>query len=401
MGKCTSKKKYLPTGVDKDINSMATVSIITPIYKGRQYIPTLTQMIKACAIKASEIAKVELVIVNDYPEDNITEVDTGNLFEAQVLSADRNRGIQGARVRGLHAATGDYVTFWDQDDVFPENWIESQIRAIGDGNVVVCDQYRNGITYYGHSGRKTLEKVATREHLLNCDNGFIPGQVLIKKDIIPDLWKRRILSNNCADDYYLWLLLIAQGERFIVNKDTYFDHIIHGKNESLAIDDAYISINEMLGILKDEKVFSEKDFYALEAAQERRLHSQLRELGVVKEKMGILKSLLRLQEENISLADDRVTSASGKVFIYGADIGAHVWRKLSAEGVEIRAIIDRDANWLNIPMKAVTVDELSMDDPFIIMTLINQADKVTLDIYDNYPNAHVIHIRDLLNNMGA
>ena len=140
---------------------------------------------------------------------------------------------------------------------------------------------------------------------------------------------------------------------------------------------------------------------SIKAAQERRLHSQLRELGVVKEKMGILKSLLRLQEENISLADDRVTSASGKVFIYGADIGAHVWRKLSAEGVEIRAIIDRDANWLNIPMKAVTVDELSMDDPFIIMTLINQADKVTLDIYDNYPNAHVIHIRDLLNNMGA
>ena len=377
---------------------MATVSIITPIYKGRQYIPHLTQMIKNCAIKASEIAKVEWVVVNDYPEDNITEVDTGDLFEVKILPTDRNRGIHGARVRGLEASSGDYVTFWDQDDVFPENWIESQIRVIGDGNVVVCDQHRNGIMYYGHSGRKPLEKVVTREHLLNCDNGFIPGQVLIKKGIIPNLWKTRILTNNCADDYYLWLLLIAKGEKFIVNRDTYFNHFIHGKNESLAIDDAYKSINEMLGILKDEKVFSEHDFNVLEASQEHRLHLQLRELGVVKEKMGILKSLLRLQEENIPLSDNAVKDASGRIFIYGADIGAHVWRKLSAEGIGLRAIIDRDAKWLDIPMKAITMDELSIDEPFIIMTLINQADKVTSDLYKKYPNAQVIHISALLDN---
>ena len=380
---------------------MVTVSIITPVYKGRQYIPKLTQMIKACIIKASQIAEVEWVVVNDYPEDNITEVDTGDLFEVKILPTDRNRGIHGARVRGLEASSGEYVTFWDQDDAFPETWIESQIKAIGNGNVVVCDQHRNGITYYGHSGRKPLEKVVTREHLLNCDNGFIPGQVLIKKDIIPNLWKRKILTNNCADDYYLWLLLIAKGERFIVNNDTYFDHIIHGKNQSLAIDDAYISINEMLRILKDEQVFSEEEFNVLEATQKHRLHSQLRELGVVKEKMGILKSLLRLQEENIPLSDNTVAEASGRVFIYGADIGVHVWRKLSAEGVEIRAVIDRDAKWLDIPMKAVTMDELFMENPFIIMTLINQADKVTSDLYNKYPNAQVIHISALLNNKGV
>ena len=374
---------------------MKSVSIVTPIYKGRQYIPHLTQMIRDCAIKASEIAKVEWVIVNDYPEDNITNVDTGELFGVQVLPTDRNRGIQGARVRGLLVSTGEYVTFWDQDDIFPENWIESQIKAIGDADAVVCDQYREGKTYYGWGGRPELEEAISIDYLLNECNGFLPGQVLIKKNSIPKLWIERQLTWNCADDYYLWLSMHANGCEFVSNKDTCFDHVIHRHNQSLNVYVSYMSTKEMMGIFKEEKLFSSEIISVLEDTQERIAVHHLKEIYALNQKMNAFRHLTEVYDGSGSYDIDRVKEYNGSIGVYGADTGLFVYRRLKMDGVEVSCIIDREAARLELPIPGVTRENIPRSVKCIISTVFEESGEVLSYIRDHYPDIEVIEVGEL------
>lgn len=378
---------------------MKKISIITPIYKGRDYIPNLVHMIEQCAKQAEHVANIEWIISNDYPEDNITEVETIDNVDVIFLSTDVNRGIHGARIRGLEAATGEYVTFWDQDDVFPDNWVSSQLSVIGDASAVICNQLRNGEIHYEKNIRVTLEKAVTKEYLLHNADGFIPGQVLLRANCIPTLWKTKILTNNCADDYYLWLTMIANNESFVVNKDTYCNHIIHGDNESLDLEDAYASLSEMMDIIAKEHIFSIEDIGTLLKTKDRILRSQLREVKIINDKMNIIRSLLKCREHNLKLTNDSLASLSGKIAIYGADIGMHVYEKLNEEEVKINCIIDRNARWLKLPIQALTLEELPADVSLIIMTLINQSKIVTEEINKLYPSVKVVHIKELLTNL--
>ena len=45
---------------------------------------------------------------------------------------------------------------------------------------------------------------------LNGNKIVSPGQVLIRKDIIPKIWMKCHMKNNGADDFLLWILLFEQ-----------------------------------------------------------------------------------------------------------------------------------------------------------------------------------------------
>lgn len=375
---------------------MINLSIITPVYHGKKYIAQLSKMVEACAKEASNVARIEWIISNDCPEENITEVDNLCNVDAMILTTDINRGIHGARVRGLEVAKGDFITFWDQDDVFPSSWIRSQLETISDGEAAVCNQLRNGLEYYGSKGEPSLEKSISKDFLLNQKNGFLPGQVLLRKDSIPEVWMRRIMRKNCADDYFLWLALLSNGVSFIVNNKTYCNHIMHGKNESLDLGDAYDSLNEMMSIIEDEHLFSQEDMKALRESRERTLKKQLREIQIVKNKMQILKAILGRYENNTDISTDEIKGESGRIAIYGADLGEHILKKINEEGIDVVCMIDRNATHLNLSVPAVTIDNIPSQVDFVIMTLLEQGKAVTEELYKLYPSIKVIHIKDLL-----
>ena len=64
---------------------MNTLSIITPLYKGKKYIPDLIKTIAKCVESASEIATVEWIISNDDPDEEIGEVDKDIGFTIKIL----------------------------------------------------------------------------------------------------------------------------------------------------------------------------------------------------------------------------------------------------------------------------------------------------------------------------
>ena len=231
------------------------ISVIVPIYKGIQYIKGLIIQIEAAATEVSN--EVELILVNDYPDEPINELFFSDIISISVIQTNINRGIQGARVIGLNSANGKYVLFLDQDDTIAPIYFKSQLKAIGEADVCVCNCIVNGKSRYA-DWRESLDDSITEKYNVEVGCGFTVGQALIKKESISEFWKNNWLMNNYCDDYYLWLCMFSEGRRFVPNPEVLYEHINTGANQSDDYSAWFKSSLEMLQKLALGNIFSDK-----------------------------------------------------------------------------------------------------------------------------------------------
>lgn len=94
------------------------ISIIIPIYNGAKYLEnTISSLLE------QPYKDIELILVNDGSTDNsraICEIYR-NLDDRVILINQDNRGISAARNAGLEVASGEYISFIDQDDRISED----------------------------------------------------------------------------------------------------------------------------------------------------------------------------------------------------------------------------------------------------------------------------------------
>ncbi len=382
------------------------ISVITPVYHGQQYIPGLKRQLEECARNTD--AELEWILSNDDPEkeidpaefaghDNETDSDSGaGRISIRVLNTDTNRGIQGARVRGLFSCSGEYVLFLDQDDRIRPEYFASQLKAVGDADAAVCSMTDGGKPSYGVHNRPPLDVCITKEYNLGTRVGFFPGQVLIRRKSIPELWTRRHLKWNSCDDYYLWLCMFAQGKHFVMNPEALYDHALTGENQSLNSYATYKAMKEMTDILVEEKVFTEEDEETFLKGRDKAIDFYFREKDIIKAKLELSGRLL-----NLSLRNDTDTAApaplSGKkIAVYGAELGIHLVRIMERRGIRAACIIDRDAASLDLPVKTVTRENIPQDTGLIISTLLQDNKSVNDYLEEHYPGAEVIKLRDVL-----
>lgn len=228
-----------------------TISVIVPLYHGKKYINAIIEMMEKNLSTTQLKYKLELILVNDFPEEKICLSDyvhTERLSLVLVCN-QQNQGIHYSRVAGLYKASGRYIMFFDQDDRIADNYFESQLRSMRGQDVIVS----NGVAQYA-SYAKLLYRYWfmqwTVKHIwfyAKFDCRIIsPGQCLIKKDSIPDIWKDSILVNNGADDYFLWLLMLSGKSKFGINRDRIYTHIYTAENASLDYRKMSRSVNELL-----------------------------------------------------------------------------------------------------------------------------------------------------------
>lgn len=214
------------------------ISVIVPLYHGKKYVYDIVNMIERNLQESKSSYKIELIFVNDFPEELIEERDIqiSKKIAPILLNNEQNYGIHFSRVKGLNVAHGDYVLFLDQDDKISNDYFDSQLKHIGNADVVVA----NGIAQYPE-----YEKLLYRYRIMQWTVKYIwfyakfdcriisPGQCLIRKDSIPTVWKENILKNNGADDYFLWLVMLSSGARFEVNREKLYSHVYTSTNASL------------------------------------------------------------------------------------------------------------------------------------------------------------------------
>ncbi len=371
------------------------ISVITPVYHGRAYLDKLRVVLENCALQSPDI-KIEWILSNDDPDDRLDGSIVSNILNVKILDTDTHRGIQGARVHGLKASNAKYVLFLDQDDYIKPRYFISQLKNIKDADAVVCDLLRDGKMFYDTTLRPSLDVCVTRQYNISQSWGFFPGQVLIKRSAIPNVWIDNWLVNNCCDDYLLWICMFSNGCKFVANHDVLYEHVLTGRNQSGNSMTWMKSTFEMISFVKRFNILSDKDESIFINARMHELEESIDNHSWTVRKLTMCREILQSYEQDIRLSDvlDSL-SKNAYVAIYGSDIGMHLYNKLDAEGVKL-CFVDFNAHKKTFPAPAYTREEIPPEVTIIINTLTKDEKIVNRYIQEVYPEKKIIHILDLL-----
>lgn len=239
------------------------ISVITTLYGGNAYLPRLVEMFRQNVAGLGEAAEAEYILVNDSPWTPV-ELEGLNLDELdiRVVENPENYGIHRSRVEGIRTATGEFILILDQDDEIADNYLLSQLSAIGSCPAVVC----NGIKELAVGGKK-IYRDKCKMSLINCKWPYLlaanqivsPGQCLLRKAAIPEAWLENPQKVNGADDLFLWLLMLDGGMKFAKNPALLYTHKQVGDNPSNSLEKMCLSDEEMCHILRQKKLLPEKD----------------------------------------------------------------------------------------------------------------------------------------------
>jgi glycosyltransferase involved in cell wall biosynthesis len=103
------------------------VTVVVPTHDRRGLVPRAI----GCALRQRDV-EVDVVVVDDGSTDG-TPVVLAALEgpRVRVLRHDRPRGVAAARNTGIDAASGEWVAFLDDDDVWAPGKLRAQLDAIG------------------------------------------------------------------------------------------------------------------------------------------------------------------------------------------------------------------------------------------------------------------------------
>ncbi len=315
------------------------VSIIVPLYFGTQYTNNIINLIELNAINAGIIGDIEIVFVNDSPQD---PVDSSRRIREGIrvkfINNIENIGIHGSRVRGLLEAKGQYVLFLDQDDEISSEYIKIMLRCMENTDVAVCNGISGGRLIY--SSEQVMQRRLSKEACLAGRNGIVsPGQMLIRRECIPEIWKKKALKHNGADDYFLYLLLLLHGHKIKAVNRKLYRHVTTesnaGRNNVMMSE----SVGEMSDILLKQHLIDDQVYWRIKNHA-----NYFEDADVLKRDqsyMYILDLWLELEEKRISVVDYFQKRKVSNIVVYGAGVlGRHLIRQICRE-ITIDAVLDR------------------------------------------------------------
>jgi GT2 family glycosyltransferase len=111
------------------------VSVVIPTFNGERFLADTLR-----AVLAQSLEPIELIVVDDGSTDATTAVVAATAPSAQVVTQP-NAGVSAARNHGLRLASGEFVVFLDQDDIWHPQMLQRQVAwldAQPGHDVVVC-----------------------------------------------------------------------------------------------------------------------------------------------------------------------------------------------------------------------------------------------------------------------
>lgn len=260
------------------------ISVITPYYQGEKYMAGYLKCLRHNQNSLEKMdASLEVILVNDSPKDsillsadkNVSELKINNTSFCKipqnvvVLANEVNSGIHFSRVQGLKAATGDYVMFLDQDDLLTDDALAKLLTSAKStlSDVTVCNAMlqqsdASTLLWYRNDYHKAL--IGNLETYLRVGIQIIsPGHTLIKRSAIPEFWMTHIMKQNGADDYFLWLLMLARNARFSYLDEPLYNHSYTGENLSANTSTTDESAYEFMEYLADDEFFKKQDIVTL------------------------------------------------------------------------------------------------------------------------------------------
>ena len=112
------------------------VSVIIPVYNGEQYIGDAIESVRAQTHQATE-----LIVINDGSTDGSRDQILRQAPE--IFYETDNNGVVKARMKGIEHASGEFIAFLDQDDLWEPTKLKLQLDALRDNpeaQYAICQQ---------------------------------------------------------------------------------------------------------------------------------------------------------------------------------------------------------------------------------------------------------------------
>lgn len=188
---------------------MKTLSIVMPIYNGENYIDI---SIPSILNQQESLDKIELIIINDGSKDGsiIKLQKYATEYPHTIRLIDReNKGAAASRNEGLQLATGEYVTFMDQDDSIDPDYVSTLLGAAIEADVDVL-----------HTGYKLVDDTGTVHQTIFPKRGkfallfSIPAWAKIYKKIFLVDNKISFFKNNIGEDNVFTLQILLSNPKY-------------------------------------------------------------------------------------------------------------------------------------------------------------------------------------------
>jgi len=191
------------------------VSVIMPVYNGSNYLSSAIG-----SALGQTYSAIQLIIVDDCSTDNSEQIIKNYLSDARILFIrnNTNLGVATSRNVALEYATGKFIAFLDQDDIWLPNKLELQVAAakkhpevgllhslyarIDTKGALLPEYLKLDRSQFGNSSAK-IDVDNVFEELFIC-NDIQPLTSLIPKKVLDEVgWFNPDLPG--VDDYELWL----------------------------------------------------------------------------------------------------------------------------------------------------------------------------------------------------
>lgn len=372
------------------------ISIIVPLYKGEKYIIQMVSQLEECQKQLTDEVKLELVLSNDDPQELVDLSNIHTNLDIVVLNSNVNSGIHGARVRGLQKSKGQYVLFLDQDDKIANNYFQSQLEILGTADAVVCGCIHEKRNFYNEL--RPIREVIKKEKIIGEYNHIVsPGQVLIRRGAIPEAWVKNILTINGADDWFLWILLFSYNKKIVINEEVLFEHVVEQNNASFNTWRMYSSENEVLQIIKKNRLLPQREIMLLQNAITNMLHIYLNDLDKMKKQFYICNQWLEQIYEERGIGDLLEEQGIHNVAIYGCnDIARNLRKALEMQGLRVTYFIDKNAKYLDEERPVYTLEDKLQPVDLIIIALVQHETEIKSEL-KNITCKRVMTISEILN----
>ncbi len=215
---------------------MPKVSICVPVYNVEKYISRCLDSLINQSLK-----DIEIIVVNDCTPDasmKIVEEYAEKDNRIIILNHEINSGLMVARRTGYKAATGDYITFCDSDDMLLLNSVEVLYRtAIESGaDIVSGDMQRftdsKDLYYVQQKLLYGSDSSAVYKSLLNCEYTHNLCSKLFKKSLLHNFEYLTLQNATNGEDGILFYQVVSNVKKVVHINEVVYKYYINTQSST-------------------------------------------------------------------------------------------------------------------------------------------------------------------------
>lgn len=203
------------------------ISICIPAYNASKYIVESVN-----SILRQSYQNLEIIIVNDgSTDDTLIKIQNLNDHRIKIISQD-NMGQCNAANNAFNASKGEYIKFFDADDILSPDFIQNQFKQIENTKDEIASAkwgrfYNDDLTTFNLNPESVwkdmdpinwlIESLVNGPNMMQCGLWLIPRKILN----ISGLWDERLSLINDFE-FFIRVLLASKKIRFTENAILYY-----------------------------------------------------------------------------------------------------------------------------------------------------------------------------------